>query len=77
MHIMHAPPYRIYFDPARRFWFVQFVRSKCGQSESQISVAKLNDAKVSGKLRKGSDRTFRFDGKTTLEVIAEVMAKAK
>ena len=42
-----------------------------------MSVAKLNDAKVSGKLRKGSGRNFRFDGKTTLEVIAEVMAKAE
>ena len=48
-----------------------------GKSEWQMSVAKLNDAKVRGKLRKGSGRNFRFDGKTTLEVIAEVMAKAE
>ena len=42
-----------------------------------MSVAKLSDATVSGRLRYGSGRNIRFDGKTTLEVIAEVVAKAE
>lgn len=46
-----------------------------GKSEWQMSVARLNDAKVRGKLRERSGKKFRFDRKTTLEVIAEVIAR--
>ena len=41
-----------------------------GKSEWQTSVAKLTNAKVSG-------RNFRYDGKKTLKVIAEVIAKVE
>ena len=76
---MHDTLY-IVFDPGL---YADFGLSNlCGQKwEANVkwwmSVAKMNDAKVRGKLRKGSGRNFRFDGKTTLEVLAEVMAKAE
>ena len=42
-----------------------------------MRVAKLNDAKVSVKLREGGGQNIRFDEKTTLEVISEMIAKAE
>ena len=44
-----------------------------GKSECQMIASKLNDARVSDKLLKGSGRNFRYDGKTTLEVMAKAV----